>query len=140
MGLILDSSVIIAGERSKFDLQGMLDAHATSTVRIAAVTASELLHGWERAPAGKRRDARKRFVEGLLRLLPTVPFDLEAARVHAHLWANLEERGELIGAHDLLIAAQCVSVGDSLATLNTKEFARVAQLSLVDCAPWGLGR
>lgn len=128
--------MIIAAERSKFDLEGLLASHADELIRIAAVTASELLHGWERAPAGKGRDGRKVFVEGLLRILPCIPFDLDAARIHAHLWARLEERGALIGAHDLFIAATCVQAGDSLATLNRKEFSRVAELQLTECDPW----
>ncbi len=65
--MILDSSVIIAAERGKFDLEGLLETYRDEPVRIAAVTASELLHGWERAPAGRHRDNRQRFVEGLLK-------------------------------------------------------------------------
>jgi predicted nucleic acid-binding protein len=100
------------------------------------VTASELLHGWERAPAGARRNRRLRFVEALLKILPGIPFDLDCARVHAHLWARLEEQGAMIGAHDLLIAATCVREADSIATLNDKEFSRIAELTLADCARW----
>jgi tRNA(fMet)-specific endonuclease VapC len=136
VGLILDSSVIVAAERGKFDLEGLLEAYRDEPVRIAAVTASELLHGWERAPAGRRRDNRQRFVEGLLKILPSVPFDLDGARMHAHLWARLEEQGAMIGAHDLLIAATCVREGDAIATLNDKEFSRIAELTLVDCERW----
>jgi tRNA(fMet)-specific endonuclease VapC len=138
VGLILDSSVIIAAERGKFDLEGLLETYRDEPVRIAAVTASELLHGWERAPAGARRDRRKRFVEGLLKILPSVPFDLDGARVHAQLWARLEEQGAMIGAHDLLIAATCVREGDAIATLNDKEFSRIAELTLVECGRWVL--
>ena len=136
MGLILDTSVIIAAERKKFDLDGLLEAHADEPVRIAALTASELLHGWERAPAGVRRDRRRQFVESVLKILPTVPFDLECARVHARIWSRLEEQGQLIGAHDLLIAATCVCRGDSIATLNGREFSRIVELEVVDCALW----
>jgi len=128
--------VIIAAERGKFDLEGLLEAYRDEPVRIAAVTASELLHGWERAPAGRRRDNRRRFVEGLLKILPSVPFDLDGARVHAQLWARLEEQGAMIGAHDLLIAATCVREGDAIATLNDKEFSRIAELTLADCGRW----
>jgi tRNA(fMet)-specific endonuclease VapC len=138
VGLILDSSVIIATERGKFDLEGLLETYRDEPVRIAAVTASELLHGWERAPAGARRDRRKRFVEGLLKILPSVPFDLDGARVHAQLWARLEEQGAMIGAHDLLIAATCVREGDAIATLNDKEFSRIAELTLLECGRWVL--
>ena len=134
--MILDSSIIIAAERARFDLDGLLESHRDEPVRIAAITASELLHGWERAPAGRRRDHRKQFVENVLRILPAVPFDLDSARVHARLWARLEEQGNPIGAHDLLIAATCVREGDSIATLNRQEFSRIVELSVVDCAEW----
>ena len=130
--------MIIAAERGKFDLEGLLETYRDEPVRIAAVTASELLHGWERAPAGTRRDRRKRFVEGLLKILPSVPFDLDGARMHAQLWARLEEQGAMIGAHDLLIAATCVREGDAIATLNVKEFSRIVELTLVECGPWVL--
>ena len=36
MGLILDTSIIIAGERGKFDLTGMLESHPDEVIRIAA--------------------------------------------------------------------------------------------------------
>ena len=134
--MILHSSVIIAAERARFSLEGLLEVYRDAPIRIAAVTASELLHGWERAPAGKRRDRRMRFVEGVLRILPAVEFDLDCARVHAHLWARLEEQGALIGAHDLLIAATCVREGDAIATLNEREFSRIVELELVDCRRW----
>lgn len=128
--------MIIAAERGRFNLEGLLEAYCDESVRIAAVTASELLHGWERAPAGRPRDNRKRFVEGLLKILPTVPFDLDVARVHAQLWARLEDQGSMIGAHDLLIAATCVREGDTIATLNGKEFSRVTELTLANCDRW----
>ncbi len=128
--------MIIAAERGKFDLEGLLEAYRDEPVRIAAVTASELLHGWECAPAGRRRDNRQRFVEGLLKILPSVPFDLDGARVHAQLGARLEEQGAMIGAHDLLIAATCVREGNAIATLNDKEFSRIAELTLADCGRW----
>ena len=138
MGLILDSSVIIAAERAKFDLDGLLDSYRDVPVRITAVTASELLHGWERAPAGRRRDDRLRLVEGLLKILPTVAFDLDCARIHARLWARLEEQGNLIGAHDLMIAATCVHEDDAIATLNEKEFSRIVELQVIDCGQWAV--
>ena len=136
MGLILDTSVIIAAERDEFDLNGLLETYGEEPVRIAALTASELLHGWERAPLGRRREKRKRFVERMLRILPTAPFDLDTARVHARLWARLEKTGDPIGAHDLIIAATCVREGDAIATLNRRDFSRVIELETIDCARW----
>ena len=37
----------------------------------------------------------------------------------------------MIGAHDLLIGATALARGDALATLNQREFSRVAGLRLV---------
>ncbi len=59
MGLILDSSLLIADERGKFDLAGFL-ATLDEPVSITAITASELLHGCHRAAnvrQGKKRTA-----------------------------------------------------------------------------------
>ena len=52
MGLILDSSVLIAFERRRFDLERLLAEAAPSA--IAAVTAAELLIGVERAGSARR--------------------------------------------------------------------------------------
>lgn len=60
------------------------------------------------------------------------PFDLGQARVHARIWADLASRGEMIGAHDLQIAAAALALDHELATLNVHEFRRVAGLKLID--------
>lgn len=135
MGLMLDSSVLIAAEKGDLNLALLLQTEAAQEqVSIASITASELLHGCERARAGKRRDRRRQFVEELLNTLPTIPFDLDIARQHARLWAQLASAGEAIGAHDLLIAATALQLKYALATLNIKEFKRVVGLRLVDLA------
>lgn len=94
------------------------------------ITASELLHGWERAPTGKKKQARKRFVEAILSTYPILDFDLNAARQHAHLWAFLEKQGKIIGAHDLLIATICLPMNYEIGTLNIREFQQVPGLKL----------
>ena len=75
-------------------------------------------------------------MENVLRILPVVPFDLDTARVHARLWARLEEQGNLMGAHDLFIVATCVQKADSIATLNRHEFSRIIELNVIDCSRW----
>ena len=84
--------------------------------------------GVHRADGTARRARRQAFVEALLDLLPVLPFDLTAARVHAGLWAELRERGLMIGAHDLLIAATAVAGSLKVLTRNLREFERVEGL------------
>jgi tRNA(fMet)-specific endonuclease VapC len=132
MGLVLDSSILIAAERGRFDMKSFIEAEAAmEPVYIAMVTVSELLHGVQRAKP-EHRSKREAFVESVIRETPSLPFDLDCARSHAGLWAKLEVAGERIGAHDMLIAATCLAYGQKLATLNTKEFDRVDGLVLVE--------
>jgi len=59
-----------------------------------------------------------------------LPFDLEVAREHAKIWADLTERGEMIGPYDLIIAATAVVHRAPLATLNYREFQKVRGLDV----------
>ena len=136
MGLILDSSLLIADERGKFDMPGFLQQFSGLQPVITAITALELLHGVERAPDAARKARRQRRVEQILAALSTQPFDLTRARVHARIWADLETRGQIIGPHDLQIAAAGLALGHDVATLNLQEFQRVPGLRVVDATPF----
>ena len=136
MGLILDTSILIADERAKFDMPGFLRQFPTPQPLITAITASELLHGVERAQDAARRTRRQQHVEQVLASLFVQAFDLAQARCHARLWADLETRGLMIGAHDLQIAAAGLALGHDVATLNAGEFQRVAGLRVVDATPF----
>ena len=136
MGLILDTSILIAHQRGKFDLQGFLRQFPSPQPLITAVVASELLHGTERTQDPARRAWRQQQVEQIFAAMFVQPFDLDQARCHARVWADLEARGQMIGAHDLQIAAAALALGHDLATLNAGEFQRVAGLRTVDATPF----
>lgn len=129
MGVIVDTSVLIAAERGTFDMAAYLEALGEESVALGAISASELLHGVERARAAVRA-ARSSFVEGVLANVPVLPFGLAEARVHARLWAVFAAEGRMIGPHDLQIAATAVATGSTVATLNAAEFRRVPGLNL----------
>jgi tRNA(fMet)-specific endonuclease VapC len=136
MGLILDTSILIADERGKFDTPGFLRQFPTPQPIITAITASELLHGVERAQDAARRARRQQHVEHIFASVLVQAFDLAQARCHARLWADLETRGLMIGPHDLQIAAAGLALGHDLATLNVNEFQRVPGLHVVDATPF----
>ena len=136
MGLIFDTSILIAEERGKFDMPGFLRHFPSPQPIITAITASELLHGVERAQDPARRSRRQQHVEQILSSVFVQPFDLPQARCHARLWADLETRGLMIGVHDLQIAAAGLALGHEVATLNAGEFQRVAGLHVVDATPF----
>lgn len=136
MGLILDSSILIADERGRFDLAGFLRQFPGSQPVIAAVTASELLHGVERAVDAGRKARRQQHVERILASVFVQSFELTQARCHARIWSDLESRGMMIGAHDLQIAATALSLGHEVGTLNISEFSRVPGLNVADGTPF----
>lgn len=134
MGLILDSSVLIRHERrqrsdefGRFAVQD--DAY------ISAITVSELLVGVNLADSEERRTRRLAFVEGLMTILPVLDFTSETARVHAEIHASLRQRGALIGAYDLIIAATALQHDYALLTFNEQEFNRVPGLKVLTNSP-----
>ena len=128
MGVVLDTSIIVAAEPSAGDFARFLESLGDEPVAIAAITASELLHGCLRARDAAVRARRGAFVDGLLDTIPVLPFGLPEARRHADVWAELAKRGTMIGPHDLLVGATALAHGHALVTLNRREFRRVPGL------------
>jgi tRNA(fMet)-specific endonuclease VapC len=131
VGVVLDTSVLVAAERRAVRFEALLESLGEESVALAAITASELLHGCHRASDPGTRARRAAFVDALLDALPVLPFGLPEARRHAQLWAQLASTGSAIGPHDLLIAATALAQGHALATINQREFSRVPGLRLV---------
>jgi tRNA(fMet)-specific endonuclease VapC len=128
---LIDLSVLIAAERGQLDLDALGAGGEGLEFALAAVTASELLHGVHRAAEPDRRAKREAFVERLLTVMPVVPFDLTAARIHARVWADLASGGITVGAHDLLIAATAMAYGCTLATQDQRSFPKIPGLNLL---------
>lgn len=131
MGVVLDTSILIAAERGQLRFQSLLESLGDEPIGLAAITASELLHGCHRAPDPGTRARRAAFVEALIAMIPVVPFGLPEARRHAELWAELARAGGPIGPHDLLIGTTALARGHAVATLNQREFSRIPGIRLV---------
>jgi predicted nucleic acid-binding protein len=97
---------------------------------LASITVSELLVGVYRSNQGQRRERQLAYIETLLGEVPVLAFDLDAARTHARLAAELAAIGQPIGANDLLIAATALSRGYSVLTHNLRHFERVPGLGV----------
>jgi predicted nucleic acid-binding protein len=104
---------------------------AADDVFISAVTVSELLMGVHRADTHARRQKRLAFVESVINRISALSFTSEVARIHAELTAHLMAKGEMIGAHDLIIAATAQFHGLALLTANSAEFSRLPNLQVL---------
>ena len=73
----------------------------------------------------------ERQVEHLLAQLTMIDFDLEIARLHARLGADLAATGTAVGAHDLIIAATALSLDYRVATRDRRSFPKIPGLDVV---------
>lgn len=131
MEILIDSSVLLAAQRGQLDLDAQLRDDDDAEVGIAAIVASEMLEGVHRQSGAVSRARTQRFVDQLLQRLPVVPFDLDVARVHALLSADLGAAGTPVGAHDLLIAATAVHLGAAVATRDLRSFPKIRGLDVL---------
>lgn len=131
MGTLIDTSVIIAIERGRLDAAALKDGDDDEPIAISAITASELLHAVHRLSGAVARTRAERFVEQLLDAIPVIPFDLDVARVHARLDAELSAKGAAVGDADLMIAATAVWLDYRVATRDLRSFPKIEGLDIL---------
>jgi|WetSurMetagenome_2_1015567.scaffolds.fasta_scaffold288500_1 tRNA(fMet)-specific endonuclease VapC len=135
MGIILDTSLLIAAERREWDIKGYTKGREEEAFGLSVISVSELLHGVYRADSNPRRLKRSAYVEKIIEFFPIYPFDLAAARIYAEVWAHLRTKGIQIGAHDLMIAATAMSLGFSVASMDKRHFDRIEDLEFEWVSP-----
>lgn len=96
---------------------------------MSSITVAELAYGAERSSdaAGNRQA-----VEQFLALTAVLPFDAAAAQHAGEIRAKLTTAGQTIGGYDVLTAGHGRSAGLAVVTNNTREFARVPGLEVLD--------
>jgi len=98
-----------------------------SDVCISVITKSELLFGVEVSPRRRQDEAA---LSAFLGYVEVLDFPDIASPHYAQIRAVLQTLGTMIGANDLFIAAHARSLGLTLVTNNTREFARVSKLAI----------
>lgn len=124
---LLDTNicVYVIRQRPEAVYRRLSDA-SVDTVALSVVTAFELEIGTLRAQGRRYCEAVRQFL-GEFSILP---LDDSAREAYGRLRTGLERRGEVIGAHDMLIAAHAIAVGATLVTNNEKEFKRIKGLKI----------
>jgi tRNA(fMet)-specific endonuclease VapC len=129
--ILLDTDVIIQGEKGAFDLIRWLSLHQADNFEMAAITVAELWHGVERA-TGAHRTWRERFLSAVVERISVVPYTERTAHIHARIWAELEARGKMIGFYDLIVGATALERGGQVATFTKKHFGLIAGLNVIE--------
>lgn len=110
-------------------LQDKLRLISPDEVWLCSAVKEELYHG---AEGYEDKAARLAKLGAIFDRHASVPFDDEAAVIAGRLRKQLESQGQVIGPHDIQIAAVALQHGWTLVTNNTDEFSRVDGLTLED--------
>ena len=111
MGLVIDTSALVAVEHRAADTQGarawaeLLPGVSSEPVVLPAVVLAELLVGVVMADTAMRAAVRRARIDALVAHVPVVDFDAAIAEEWARLFAALSRSGRLIPANDLAVAA-----------------------------------
>lgn len=135
MGLILDSSVLVAAERQGQSARQALEAIAPKIgnveIAISVLTVMELAHGVARANTPERQAKRRQFVDDLLGAVPLHPITPAIALQAGLLDGESQARGVRIPLADLLIGVTARELGYSVGTSNPRHFDLVPGLAVV---------
>jgi predicted nucleic acid-binding protein len=135
MGLILDSSVIIAAERrgdtpEQF-LQQIINVAGNQEAALSSVGFTELVHGIYRANSVQVQLRRRSFVEELRIALTVYPYTAETAMLAGRIDGEQTAIGVIIPFVDLLIGATALSLGFSVLTVNLRHFEKIPDLNVL---------
>ena len=98
------------------------------TIALSSIVVSELLYGATKKGSPKLMQIVSAFIDNFI----IYDYSKVSAESYTNIRTDLEKKGQIIGANDLLIASHALSLGAILVTNNTREFARVEGLVLED--------
>jgi tRNA(fMet)-specific endonuclease VapC len=135
MGLILDSSVVIAAERQRETvtqlLRRIVSTAGDQRVALSAVGLTELAHAIYRASNPVQRQNHERFIADLLADMEVVPYAKATALLAGKIDGEQRAQGVTIPFADLLIGVTALEHGYAVATVNLRHFQMIPGLQIV---------
>ena len=125
---MLDTDICIyIIKRKPLHVLERLELMQPGQLSMSAITFAELMNGAKKSQRVEENVSR---LNALGEILEICSFDQQAAVAYGDVRSSLEKRGEVIGTHDLLIAAHALSLDRTLITNNEREFKRVEGLKV----------
>jgi len=124
---LLDTNIFIAAIKGANPVRRQLEQVDAAALVLSPIVLGELLLGVEKS----RMQASNR--ERLLQVVgqfAVAPIDADVSDIYGQIRAQLESRGQTIGANDFWIAAQVLAHQLILVTDNVREFRRVDGLEV----------
>ena len=132
LGVVLDSSVLVAAERKKLTtpevIRSIRQTIGDVPVVICALTVAELGHGIYRADTPGRAQQRRQFLDELKAHIPIHPVTDTTAEIIARIGGEQAAKGVKLPLADLIIGACAMELGYAIATTNMRDFIRIPGL------------
>jgi len=93
-------------------------------VALTSISVFELCAGIE----GKRRLNQ---IETLIQSVTILPLDVIEAVIAGKIYTQLKSKGQLVGTHDILIAATCVANSVPLYPKNVAHFSKIEDIQIL---------
>ena len=135
MGLILDSSLVIAAERRHEPVSQFLRSVELKVgdqrIGLSSVGLTELIHAIYRAQTPTQRVRRETFISDLVASTEVLPYTQSTAFLAGRIDAEARSRGAVIPTMDLLIGVTALEFGYAVATVNLRHFQMIPGLKVL---------
>lgn len=135
LGIVLDSSVLIAAERRNLkpdqvieDVEKIL---GELPIVLCSLTVAEVGHGIYRTNTQTTQDRRRAFLNDLKATVPIYPVTEATAEIIAKLGGEQAARGINLPLADLIIGACALELGYAIGTSNVRDFNRIPGLKVI---------
>ena len=134
LGIVLDSSAVIAAERNKLEVADFIDqifrAHGSGELSLSSVTVAELVHGIFRARNPEASARRRAYVDELI-AIPVHPITTRTGWLAGEIEGREAAKAHVLPFDDLLIAAAAIEQGYAVLTHNTRHFSKIPRLAIL---------
>ena len=123
--IVVDTDVVIDFFNGVFPgAEVMSKLISGQEVALTSISVFELYAGIE----GKRRLSQ---IETLIQGVTILPLDVIEAVIAGRIYTQLKSKGQLVGTHDILIAATCVANRIPLYTKNVAHFSKIEDILIL---------
>lgn len=127
MKYMLDTNIIAYANNDRYGVNKAFERHKKDKLYLSAIALAELEYG---VCKSKKPEYNQNMITLILSNITVLPFGVNASAEYGKIRAELERKGQVIGANDMLIAAHAKSCGLTLVTNNAREFGRIEGLKV----------
>lgn len=125
---MLDTNICIYIIKNKpLNVRKKLESYNFGEIAISSITVSELYYGVYKS---SKQEQNLLSLNNFLSPFNIIEFDIECALAYGNIRAELENKGQIIGYMDMLIASCSLAKNFTLITNNIKEFKRIKGLKV----------